>query len=337
MPLLLPDQAVDYLEMDILSTRPTRVGIVLLDDFALLSFAAASEPLRVANLLSGRTLYRVRVLPVAGASATGSSGVLVPADAQVGERVDFDLVLVVAGGDPFGFKDARLAQWLRHLARRGVTLGGVSAGPVVLAAAGLMDGYRMTLHWQYAAALGERYPDLIVERSLYVMDRQRFSCAGGTAPLDLMHALLVRDQGVTLARKVADWLQHTEIRPPGGAQRAGVVARYEVHQPPLIEALAAMESHLDDPLSLADLAQIAGVGVRHLTRLFDQRLGSTPMAFYRQLRLEQGRQLLRQSGLSITAVAQAVGFSGPAHFGSAYRSHYGHTPGSERSVQGPFD
>ena len=259
-------------------SAPCRVGLVLIDDFALLSYASLTEPLRVANLLSGQELYRVIVLPTSGAMATSSGGVLVPATARIGDSIDLDLVIVVAAGNPFSFKDERVLSWLRQLARRDIAFGGVSGGPIVLAEAGLMKGYRMTLHWEHAPALRERHPELIIDRSLYVIDRERLSCAGGTAPLDLMHALLMRDQGVTLARQVSDWLQHTEIRPPGGAQRAGVVERYGVHLSPLIEALGAMETHVTDPLSLDDLAQIANVGVRQLTRLFNEKLGTSPMA-----------------------------------------------------------
>lgn len=313
------------------SDVPYRVGLVLIDDFALLSYASLTEPLRVANLLSGRELYRVSVLPTSGAMATSSGGVLVPANARIGDPIDLDLVIVVAAGNPFSFKDREVLLWLRELARRNVSLGGVSGGPVVLAEAGLMEGYRMTLHWQHAPALRERHPELVIERSLYVVDRERLSCAGGTAPLDLMHALLMRDQGVTLAREVSDWLQHTEIRPPGGAQRAGVVERYGVHLPPLIEALGAMETHVTDPLSLDDLAQIANVGARQLTRLFRDKLGTSPMALYRELRLEQGHRLLRQTDLCVGEVARATGFASAAHFASAYGSQYHHSPRQSRN------
>ena len=309
---------------------PFRLGVVLIDNFALLSYASLTEPLRVANLLSGRELYRVSLLPASGAMATSSGGVLVPATAQIGDSIELDLVVVVAAGNPFSFRDARVLAWLRQLARRNVSLGGVSGGPVVLAEAGLMTGYRMTLHWEHAPALRERHPQLVIERSLYVIDRERLSCAGGTAPLDLMHALLIRDQGLTLAREVSDWLQHTEIRPPGGAQRAGVVERYGVHLSPLIEALGAMETHVTDPLSLDDLSQIANVGARQLTRLFNDQLGTSPMALYRKLRLEQGHRLLCHTDLCVGEVARATGFASAAHFSSAYGSQYHHSPRQSR-------
>lgn len=321
-----PPQSV----FDASAVTATRVGLLLIDGFALLSYASVVEPLRVANLLSEAEHYQLRVIPVSGAAATSSSGAVIPAAAQVGENVDFDIVFVIAAGNPFAFDDDRVLQWLRHLARRGVTLGGVSGGAVVLAAADVLNGYRMTLHWEHAAALAERQPSLIIERSLYVIDRDRVTCAGGTAPLDLMHALLLRAHGGMLARQVSDWLQHTEIRPPGSAQRAGIVERYGVHQPALIESLAAMESHLSDPLSLEDLAKVSGVGVRQLTRLFEQHLACSPMVFYRRLRLQQGQLLLRQSGLSVAAIATAVGYSTPSHFASAYRKQFSCSPAEER-------
>lgn len=314
------------------SDSATRVGLVLVDEFALLSYASVTEPLRAANLLSGRELYRVTAIPASGAEAVSSGQVVVPASAQIGERVDFDLVLVIAAGDPFSFSDDRVFQWLRLLSRRGVWLGGVSGGPVVMAAAGLMAGYRMTLHWEHASVLAERQPELMVERSLYVFDRDRLTCAGGTAPLDLMHALISNEYGAAIARRVSDWLQHTEVRPGGGAQRAGVVERYAVYHPPLVQALTAMETHLADPVSLEDLARLSGVCARQLTRLFDEHLGNTPMGFYRTMRLDQGRQLLRQTGLSITVVARSVGYSNTSHFSSAYKRQFDCTPGQERDV-----
>jgi transcriptional regulator GlxA family with amidase domain len=315
-----------------LSGSAKNVGLLLIDDFALLSYASVTEPLRVANLLSGEDLYRVRAIPASGAAAISSGGVVVPAAAQVGEQVDFDLVLIIAAGNPFAFSDTRVMQWIRHLARRGVALGGVSGGPVVLAASGLLANHRMTLHWEHAEGLASLYPELLIERSLYVFDRNRLTCAGGTAALDLMHAVITSDYGGSLAREVSDWLQHTDVRPGGGPQRAGVVERYSVYQPPLIEALAAMETHLADPLGLDDIAQVAGVGVRHLTRLFEQHLDTTPMRFYRSLRLEQAQRLLKQSGLPIGTVAQAVGFANSSHFSSAYRKHFTYSPGEERLI-----
>lgn len=306
--------------------RAFRVGFLLIDGFALMSYAAASEPLRAANLLAGRELYHVRHISAFGADIDSSGAARVRTRTQIGEHVDFDLVIVVAGGDPAEFRDKRVFQWLRHLSRRGVMLGGVSGGPVILAAAGLMEGRRMTVHWEHAVSLVELSPSLLLERSIYVIDRDRYTCPGGIAALDMMHALIASHHGLKLATRVSDWFMHTDIRGPGQPQRAGYVARYGTTSAPVIKAIEVMENHADDPLNLPQLAEQAGIGPRQLNRLFRDKMGEGTMAFYRNLRLERAKNLLEQSPLSVTEVALATGFCSSAHFAKTFRSRYGRPP-----------
>ena len=310
-----------------------RIAFVLVEGFALMSFAAVSEPLRAANLLAGRRIYETSIFaagPAASGMANSSSAASVAAG-ELGEASGmFDLVLVVAGGDPVGYRDAALFQWLRRQARHGRMLGGVSGGPAVLANAGVMENRRMTIHWEHAAALAERHPELLLERTLYVVDRDRITCAGGTAPLDMMHALIAEHRGAHFARKVSDWFMHTDVRPAGGPQRAGLAERYGTSRHAVLAAIEAMENHIADPLPLADLGQIAGVSARHLNRQFGAGLGRSAGAFYRDLRLEKSRELLRQTDLPILEIAIATGFSGAAHFATAYRKRFGETPSRHR-------
>ncbi len=238
---------------------PFRVGLLLIDGFALMSYASVVEPLRAANLLARRPLYELRHIPGVGETATSSVGARVPGQGRVGEPPAFDLLLVLAGGDPAAFHEPRIFAWLRRAGRLGVPLGGVSGGPVILARAGLMERRRMTVHWDHAPALAEISPSLMIERSLYVIDRDRVTCAGGTAPMDLMHALIARHHGTLFARQVSDWFLHTDIRPSGGPQRAGLVERHGTTNPALLDAIEAMETHIADPLDLGQLARVAGV------------------------------------------------------------------------------
>jgi transcriptional regulator GlxA family with amidase domain len=310
--------------------RSYRVGVLLIDGFALLSYASVVEPLRAANMLGGRELYRITNIPASGDVATSSGGAVIPADGRVGADTEFDLVLITAGGDPATYNNKRVFDWLRRLARRGITLGGVSGGPVILASAGLMKGRRMTVHWEHAAALTEISPSLPIERSLYVIDRDRVTCAGGTAPMDLMHALIAEHHGPDLARRVSDWFMHTEIRPSGGPQRAGRVARYHTTDATILRAIEAMENHVADPLELRQLASIAGVSLRQLNRQFRTKIGQSTMRFYRYLRLEKARNLLTNSSLRITEIALATGFANSAHFSTAFVERYGSPPSSYR-------
>ena len=308
--------------------RCVNVGMLLIDGFALMSYASVVEPMRAANELAARELYRVSNIPASGEASRSSSGAMVPGSEPTDSGLD--LVFVVSGGNPASFADEGVFDWLRQQARRGTTLGGISGGPMILAAAGLMAGRRMTLHWEHAAALQETFPALLIERSLYVIDRDRVTCAGGAAPLDLMHALVAEHHGSDLARRVSDWFMHTDIRPSGGPQRSGRAARYKTTDVPVLSAIEAMENHVADPLELRQLAAIAGISPRQLNRLFRVKIGQSTMRFYRHLRLEKARNLLTNSSLRITAIALATGFANSGHFSTAFLQRYGAPPSAYR-------
>ena len=145
-----------------------------------------------------------------------------------------------------------------------------------------------------------------------------------------MHALLTRQHGAGFARRVSDWFMHTEVRPSGGPQRAGLVERFGVSDPAVIQAIEMMENHVADPLNLDQLARLCGLGARQLNRLFREKLGDSTMAFYRGLRLEKARNLLEQSVLSVTEIALATGFASSAHFSTAFKERFGHSPRRHR-------
>src|SRR6056297_430609 len=310
---------------------PHRIGILPIPGFALMSHAATVEPLRAANLLAGRSLYEVIHIAPTPDPVCSSGAAQVRPEATLADDLHLDHLFVVAGGDPATYPARALTPWLSRQARAGVVLGGVSGGPIILARAGLMGDRRMTVHWEYAAALAEVAPDLRIERTLYVIDRDRMTCAGGTAPMDMMHALIASHQGRAFAREVSDWFMHTEIRPPTGPQRSSLVERVGTQSPAILDAVEAMESNIADPLSLPHLAQIARLSPRQLNRLFRQHLGQTTHAYYRRLRLDKARNLLRNSALSLTEVALATGFASSSHFSRAYRAEYGQPPSRYRS------
>jgi len=316
--------------MDRIGSKSTqRIGVLPLSGFALMSYSCVVEPFRAANLLSKRPLYEL--VHFSDVDRVQSSGaVSVGADADLRGTPDLDMLLVVAGGEPEAFENTHVFAWLGRMARRGIQMGGVSGGPVILAKAGLMQGRRMTVHWEHAAALAEISPSLMIERSLYVIDRDRVTCAGGTAPLDLMHALIARDHGTVFARLVSDWFLHTDIRPSGGPQRGGLVERVGTTAAPVLDAVEAMENHVADTLTLADLAAIAGVSERQLNRLFRERLGVSTMGYYRDLRLDTAQRLIAHSPLPLTEIALATGFANSAHFSRSYAEKFGAPPSSMR-------
>jgi transcriptional regulator GlxA family with amidase domain len=328
----MPRSDIDLPGSDAADARagPQVVGVLLLPDFSLLSYACAIEPLRAANRLSGRTLYAWRHISVDGAPVAASNGVEIRPDHGLDDAPPLHLLLVCAGGNPALFRDKRVLSRLRGLARRGVRLGGVSGGPYPLARAGLLDGRRATIHWEHFPAFVEDFPDVHATRSLFVIDGDRLTCSGGAAALDMMHALIEQEHGHELAAAVSDWFLQTQVRSGSGPQRMTLRERFDVSNPRLLRALEYMEAHLQEPASRTRLARQAGVSVRQLERLFADQLGSTIRAHYLRTRLDRARILLRQTTLPVIAVAAETGFATPSHFSRAYRSAFGRSPRQER-------
>lgn len=309
-----------------------RIGFLLLPGFSLMSYASAVEPLRGANRVSDRELYAWSHYAMSKGAVTASNGAAVVSEAAVGDAVEADALLVCAAGDPAAFSDQATFRWLRKLARRGMLLGGVSGGSYILARAGLLDGRRCTIHWEHVPAFRDDFPEIAVEHSRFVLDRNRLTCAGGVAALDMMHALIERHHGAELARAVSDWYLHTEIRGGEEEQRASLAERHQVVDERLLRALGAIERRLSTPPTRAELAAIAGVTLRSLERLFARQLGTSIAAHGQGVRLDRARLLLRQSARPILEVADLCGFESASHFSRAFRSRYGHPPRAERSA-----
>jgi len=306
------------------------LGLLLTDDFALMSYASIIEPFRAANNLSGKRLYAWIHISRDGKAVSASNGAGILPNQKVGDALNCNTLFVFAGGDPASYTDASTFNWLRELANSGVNIAGVSGGPFLLARAGLLDGYRATIHWEHAAAMRETFPNLAIESGLYIIDRRRMTCAGGTAGLDLAIELIERDHGSTLAHRVSEWFIHTESRRAERPQRKGLRERYNVNNDKVLRVLAAMESTIEEPRSRDALAKIASVSLRQLERLFKTHLNSTVSETYLAIRLDQAEQLLRATSLSVTAVAVACGFNSASHFSRVFRTRFGKAPSSAR-------
>lgn len=302
------------------------LGLLLTDGFALMSYASIIEPFRAANGLAGSVLYRWMHISIDGGAVSASNGASILADQKVGDALEYDKVFVFAAGDPSAFNDAATFAWLRKLARRDLGIAGVSGGPFLLARAGLLDGYRATIHWEHAAALRDAFPSLAVENNLYVIDRRRMTCAGGIAGLDLAIELIEREHGSALASRVGEWFIRTESRRAERPQRANLRDRYGVTNDRVLRALAEMEAWIEEPRARDALAEAAGVSLRQLERLFRSHLGATTADVYLRIRLDRAAQLLRTTGMSVTAAGLVCGFRSSSHFSRSYKTMFGHSP-----------
>ncbi len=312
---------------------PQKFGFLLIRNFSLICFAAAVEPLRSANRLSGRNLYEWELLSTSGSFVEASGGLCAQPVRAIADVQHVANVAVCGGVGTHRFDDKRTFNWLRRLARQGANIGAISTGSHVLAGAGLLDGYRSTVHWEDLAAFRERYPELDVTDEIFEIDRKRFTCSGGTASMDLMLHVIGMQHGHELAAAVAEQFMHERIRDRHDHQRMDLRARLGVAHPKLLAVVQQMEETLETPMSRAELAQGVGLSTRQLERLFRKYLHKTPTRFYLELRLERARLLLRQTSMSVLDVALACGFVSASHFSKCYREHFARRPGEERRPQ----
>jgi AraC family transcriptional regulator, glycine betaine-responsive activator len=316
--------------------EPRRFVFLLLDRFTMLSFASAIEPLRIANRMAGQRLYTWSLAGEAGAQGevTCSNGAAFRLDMGLADLQREDTLLVCGGIDVQRATTKGIINWLRREARRGVAMGGLCTGAYALAKAGLLDGRKATIHWENQDGFSEEFEEVKLTKSVFVLDGNRMTTAGGTASLDLMLKLIAADHGEDLANTVADQLIYSAIRTDQDTQRLSIPTRIGVRHPKLSQVIQMMEAAIEEPISPADLAEDVGMSTRQLERLFRRYLNRSPKRYYMELRLQKARNLLMQTDMSVINVALACGFASPSHFSKCYRAHYNTTPYRERGTQG---
>ncbi|WP_374652789.1 GlxA family transcriptional regulator [Dongia sp.] len=306
------------------------IGFLLMPLFSMMAFVSAIEPLRVANRMADRQLYRWEVLSRDGNPVTASNNMSLAADHSIARHPPYPMVAICASFNPLRHFDAALKQWLQRQNAAGVELGAMDTGAFLLARAGLLDGYRATTHWESLDSFAEAFPKVEVENALYVIDRNRWSCAGGTASLDLMLHMIRRQHGHRIAAAVSEQFIHPEIRGPGDRQRMEPKERQGINHAGLSRVIQLMESRLEEPVMSAALAKAAGMSLRQLERLFDRYFGMSPRRYYLDLRLQRARSMLQYTDMSIVEVAVACGFGSAAHFSRSYHAWAGKAPSAER-------
>ena len=310
--------------------KPRRFVFVLLDNFTMLCFACAVESLRIANRMAGRTLYEWVIAGDGGEEIRCSSGTGFRLDCDLNEMVRDDTILICGGIDVQAASTKRVLNWIRREARRGAIIGGLCTAGYTLAKAGLLDGKKATIHWENQDSFTEEFDEVELTKSVFVMDGNRFTTAGGTSSIDLMLKLIADDHGEELANAVADQLIYTSIRTDQDTQRLSVPTRIGVRHPKLSQVIQMMEGNIEEPVSPSILAKEVGMSTRQLERLFRRYLNRSPKRYYMELRLQKARNLLMQTDMSVINVALACGFASPSHFSKCYRAHYDTTPYRER-------
>jgi transcriptional regulator GlxA family with amidase domain len=315
---------------------PQTLGFLLLENFTLFSLASAIEPLRMANQLAGRELYRWFTLSVDGGPISASDGLSVTPDGAISMPLALDMVIVCGGVGPARAVQREHVVWLQSQARLSRQLGGICTGSWALARAGLLDGYETSVHWECLAAMQESFPRAVLTTRLFSIDRDRATASGGTAPLDMMLTLIGREHGRELSAGISEMFICDRMRGENDHQRVPLKHVLGSTQPKLLEIVALMEANLEEPIGLEELAEYVNVSRRQLERLFQKNLHCSPSRYYLKLRLTRARQLLKQTSLPIIEVSSACGFVSTPHFSKCYREFFGLPPREERLGMSPL-
>jgi AraC family carnitine catabolism transcriptional activator len=310
---------------------PEPIGFLLIPKFSAMAFFSAIEPLRVANRLAGRAIFSWQVFSEDGEPVEASSGMRLIVDGAIDAAAGLPTVIVCAGFDPVAAETRHMLASLRRLARAGTMLGALDTGAHLLAKAGLADQVTVTMHWEAVPGFREDFPDIAVSDELFEVQGQIFTCAGGTAALDMMLDMIGRKHGGALAVAVSEQFIHDRIRSRHDHQRMALSRRLGVSNGKLLKIVALMEDHLEAPLALEHLAESVGISLRQLERLFRTQLDAAPAGFYRGLRLDRARHLLRQTDLSVTEIAMATGFSSASTLSRRYHEQFGCPPSADRA------
>ena len=313
--------------------KSRRFVFVLLDKFTLLSFASAIDCLRLANRHMGGDHYSWILVGEGGDMVSCSTNTTFKLDDDLAELRRDDTIVLCGGTSIQQATTKKLLNWLRREARKGPPIIGLCTASFCMAKAGLLDGKRATIHWENQDSFAEEFDEVELSKSVFTIDTNRMTTAGGTSSIDLFLKLIAQDLGEDVANWVADQQIYSSIRTDQDTQRLSVPTRIGVRHPKLSMVIQMMEANIEEPISPSLLAKDVGMSTRQLERLFRRYLNRSPKRYYMELRLQKARNLLMQTDMSVINVALACGFASPSHFSKCYRAHYETTPYRERGSQ----
>jgi transcriptional regulator GlxA family with amidase domain len=295
--------------------EPRRVAMVAFPAVQILDVTGPLEVLSSAGMAetsSGRGPgYAIEIVGPELGSLRASSGLSLGVDRTYADRPDSLDLLIVAGGlgSRTAVHDERLLEYIRAAAPRARRVCSVCTGAFILAAAGLLEGRRVTTHWAYAADLAEQYPSIDVDPdSIYVRDGEVWTSAGVTAGMDLALALVEEDSDRELALEISRWLVLFLKRPGGQSQFSAQLAGQMAERDSLRDLQTQVVDHPEADHSIESLASRVAMSPRHFARVFREEVGQSPARFVECVRVEAARRRLEESGRSVEEIADGVGF-----------------------------
>jgi len=308
----------------------SKFAFLTLPRYSMIALSSAVDTLRMANLVTGQAVYEWSIVSMEGEPVAASNGLQLTPTLPLQQLASVDILFVCGGVDVQAAVTPKILSALRRLAERKVPLGALCTGGYALAKAGLLDKYRATIHWENLSALREEFPRILLNDQLFTIDRDRFTCSGGIAPLDLMLHLVKSRVGVRIAQLISEQFIVDRIRNDRDRQYVPLRAQIGVSQESLIHAAQLMEQNIEKPLSLDEIAAATDLSRRQIERLFKRHLNCVPKRYYLQMRLRRARELLLHTSMPIVDITAACGFRSTTHFSKCYHAQFGYPPSAER-------
>lgn len=312
--------------------RASKLLVIVTPNFNILATTGLIDPLRAVNYLSGNTQFTWVLASVSGGAVIASNGLSIETRALKEVVSDaFDIVVVSSSWTPEIHASPPLLVGLRRWASKGVLLGALDTGSLILAEAGLLRNQRATIHYEHIDSLGELHNDVEVTEGIFVIGKNCFTCCGGVAAVDMGLELVRSRCGNALANAAARYIFHPVIRPEGSPQNPSLIEPLGHTTPAALrQIIVEMERNLEEPVSIPELCNRIGMSQRQVTRLFERYIGKTPVVYYRDIRLDRARGLVTQTNLQMSEIAAAAGFTSQTHFSKAYKERFGISPRKDR-------
>ena len=325
-------------EMSIFSAseQSLRVTLLVLPESSMMSLASSLDTMRAANRIASRDLFEWQIVTLDDEAATLTCGIPVSPSVGLNPRLNGDVLLVIAGFNQQKHVDKHQLKLINQTSRNFQTVGGIEAGSWVLARCGLLDGKPATTHWEDQEEFARQFPKVNLRPDRFVIADRIITTGGASPTFDFMLYLIRTRYGYPLALEVSSAFIYDGVHSATDTQPLVSLGMLENSEPRVAAAIQIMEKHIDETVSVGEIAGQLNLSVRMLEYLFNQTLNLSPGAYYRRLRLQTARRLVVDTRLRLQEIAIRTGFNSLSAFSRLFKQYYRQSPGECRRLAREF-
>ena len=320
--------------MTIFTPSEEKLGVTLLvlPDSSMMSLASAMDTMRAANRIAGRVLFEWRIATLSGKPVRLTCGLQVEPDTMLNADLHGDMLIVIASFNQQQHAGPVHLKLIKRIARRYDAIGGIEAGSWILARCGLLEHRAATTHREDLEEFAAHFPSVDLKPDRFVVDGPVFTTGGASPTFDFMLYLIRLRYGYPLAMEVSGVFIYDGARSAADIQPLVSLAMLETDEPRVAAAIRVMEQHIEDTLSIAQVAAQVELSVRMLEYLFRRTLNLSPGSYYRRLRLQTARRMVVDTRLRLQEIAIRTGFNSLSAFSRRFRQYYRESPGKCRRL-----